>query len=276
MLTPPRSRSRSRRCSPISRSSASDGVGVAARRARPARRRTSARAAAHGRTFAAGRDGVGLAVEVEGPEQRRTVDRRAAGWRHLRRARRGSIGARPSGRYSVSPRANASRSSGATGSDERGDVGDRVVHAVTAPLPFGVERLVEVATAGGVDGDEVRGRARRDARRAGTPGGSTGPFVAAALRFVADLDREPGGHGEVRADAVEGAGKLVRRRGEAQRRGRHRWSGRRRRVATTSSSRRRHGRDRARATNATASSMSSTTVDQVGPAEARGLSPDER
>ena len=43
----------------------------------------------------------------------------------------------------------------AAGGDEGGDVGDRVVHAVAGAGAFGVERLIEVAAAGRVDGHQV-------------------------------------------------------------------------------------------------------------------------
>ena len=59
-----------------------------------------------------------------------------------------------SGKYSVSPRSFASRSTGEPGAHEGGDVGYRIADEVAVALRGDVYGLVEVATAGRVDGDQ--------------------------------------------------------------------------------------------------------------------------
>ena len=103
--------------------------------------------------------------------------------------------ARSSGRYTVTPRCHASRSSGSPARDEEPDVGDGVVqHDVVAGALEG-ERLVEVGRPGRVERDE-RPVGAIDVVRAGRPRGRL-------HRGQRRLRREPGRHPELLPDPDE-------------------------------------------------------------------------
>ena len=103
------------------------------------------------------------------------------------------------------PRACASRSIGAAGRDEGGDVGDRVVDEEDVAAPLEVQRLVEILRVGRVDSDEWDRRFRPPRvgverldcfapRRQGRLGGSRArrPAPAGRAKAAASQARQPG------------------------------------------------------------------------------------
>ncbi len=225
--------------------------------------------AAHGGAFTARHDRARVLVELEGPEERGSIDVGQQARRALtervgieRRATVGEVqGLAARERLPVE---------GTAGCDERGHVGDRVVHPEPGPLPLGMEGLVEVAAPGRVDGHELEvsrvepsrvGRSGRQLRTTGRDGSGLG----------IDVGRERAGDVEIGAHAGEVVGQRGSRRRQPQRRGGHRpvtgpsparhpRSGRRRRRATVAPSPVPSPSGSCASTNATASSMSSTTV----------------
>ena len=176
MLTPPRSRSRSSRCRPISRRRASDGSAPPDSSERWTSAYEQRGATPHRGPDAPGRGGVRPGIQVEGPEQRRAIDPGQEAGRTF--AEVVGVERRPAvGQVQRDPACERLAVERAAGGDEGGHVGDRVVHAVAGAGAFGVERLIQVAACRA--GRRSPGRGRGASSRApAAPGGGWGPSRA--------------------------------------------------------------------------------------------------
>ena len=131
---------------------------------------------------------VALGVELDRPQQRRAhlvgQQRRGVLAEHRRVQRHLGVGAVQ--RLAAAVRLEVDR---VAGGDERGDVGDRVVHDVPAAVALEVQRLVEVRAPGGsivTNGRSVRsssgsrGAAAAAAAASSTSGGNSGVTSSSA------------------------------------------------------------------------------------------------